>query len=56
MVLHPLAEIGIGMFMAIRIGGSQFVMDILRDRKRCDREQQDDKSNGQTTFQQIWEA
>jgi len=34
MVLHPLAEIVIGMFMAVQIGGGQFMMDILRNGKR----------------------
>jgi hypothetical protein len=46
MVLHPLAEIGIGMFVAVRIGSSQFMMDILRNRKRGNCEQQQDQRNG----------
>jgi len=50
MVLHPLTEVGIGMFVTIRIGGSQFMVDILRNREWCDREQQQDQSNEQTTL------
>lgn len=37
MVLHPLAQIGIGMFVTIRIGSSQFMMDILRHDEWCNR-------------------
>ncbi|OQW67579.1 MAG: hypothetical protein BVN29_01515 [Nitrospira sp. ST-bin5] len=33
MVLDPLAEVGIGMFVAVVVGGRQLVMDILRDGK-----------------------
>jgi hypothetical protein len=51
MVLHPLAEVGIGMFVTIRIGGSQFVMDILRHREWCNRDQQQNQPNGQTGLQ-----
>ena len=39
MVLHPLAEVGVGMFVTVRIGSSQFMMDVLRHRERCDRKQ-----------------
>ena len=34
MMLHPLAEIVVGVFMAIRVGGSQFVVHILGDGER----------------------
>lgn len=33
MVLDPLAEVGIGMLVAVVIGGRQLVVDILRDGK-----------------------
>lgn len=33
MVLDPLTEIVIGMLMAVRISGSQFMMDVLGYRK-----------------------
>ena len=33
MVLDPLTEIVIGMLMAVRISGSQFMMDVLSYRK-----------------------
>ncbi len=39
MVLYPLAEVGIRMLVAIRIGSSQFVVDVLRDREGRDRQQ-----------------
>ena len=34
MMLDPLAEVGIGMFMSIRVGRRQFMVDILRDSER----------------------
>lgn len=34
MVLDPLAEIGIGVFVAIMVGCRQLMVDILRDGKR----------------------
>jgi hypothetical protein len=34
MVLYPLTEVGIGMLVAVRISGSELVMDVLGDRKR----------------------
>lgn len=39
MVLDPLAEVGIRMLVAIVIGGRQLVVDILRDGKRGQPEQ-----------------
>jgi hypothetical protein len=39
MVLDPLAEIGIGVLMAVVIGCRQLVVDILRDGKRRQAEQ-----------------
>jgi hypothetical protein len=34
MVLHPLAEVGIGVFVSVRISGRQLMMDVLGDCKR----------------------
>ena len=34
MVLHPLAEVGIGMFVPIVVSRRQLMMDILRHGKR----------------------
>ena len=34
MVLNPLTEVGIGVLVTVVIGGSQLVVDILRDGKR----------------------
>jgi hypothetical protein len=33
MVLHPLAEVCLGMLMPIRVSRRKFMMDILRDGK-----------------------
>jgi hypothetical protein len=41
-VLHPLAEVGIGMFVPIMVSRRQLVMDILRHGKRRNSEQQED--------------
>jgi hypothetical protein len=34
MVLHPLAEVGIGVFVSVRISGRQLMMHVLGDCKR----------------------
>jgi len=34
MVLHPLTEIGVRVFVAVRIGRGQLMMDVLRDGER----------------------
>lgn len=39
-VLNPLAEVGIGVFVAVVIGGRQLMMHILRDRERRDCQEQ----------------
>lgn len=39
MVLDPLTEVGIGVFMAVVIGGRQLMVHILRDGKRGQSEQ-----------------
>lgn len=45
MVLHPLAEVGIGMLMAVVIGRGQLVMDILSHGERSQPE--DDRDHPQ---------
>ena len=40
MVLDPLAEVGIGVFVAVVVGGRQLMMHILRDRERRDCQEQ----------------
>ena len=47
MVLHPLAEIGIGVFVSVRISGSQLMMDILGYRKRSQDQQKKNKADRQ---------
>lgn len=41
-VLNPLAEVGIRVLVPIGISRSQFVVHVLRDRKGCNGEQQQD--------------
>jgi hypothetical protein len=47
MVLQPLAEVSIGVFVSIRIGGSELMMDILGDRKGSQRQKKRDQADGQ---------
>lgn len=53
MMLDPLAEVVIGMFMAIGIGGGQLMMNILRDGKRCQRQQDAHETDRETDSQQT---
>jgi hypothetical protein len=39
MMLHPLAEVGVGVVVPIVVSSCQLVMDILRHGKRRNREQ-----------------
>ena len=39
-ILHPLAEVGVGMFVPIMVGGRQLVVDLQRRSKRRHREQE----------------
>lgn len=58
-IRHPLAEIGIGVFVAVMIGSRQFVMDLQRGGERsyrkqeCHQQQGDDRteSGGSVTAQ-----
>lgn len=43
MVLDPLTKIGIGVFMAVVIGGRQLMVHILRDGERRNDQQQQRK-------------
>ena len=44
MVLHPLAEIGIGVFVSVRISGSQLMMDVLGYCKRGQYQKKQDET------------
>ena len=44
-MLHPLAEVGVGVLVSIVVSRSQLVMDILRDGKRRNGEQKEDKAD-----------
>ena len=48
MVLNPLAEVVLGVFMAVGIGGGQFVMDVLRHGKRRKDQQQGNQADGES--------
>lgn len=43
MVLNPLTEIAVRMLVSVRVGGSQFVMDVLRNRQRRQPKQDDNE-------------
>ena len=54
--MHPLAEVGIGVLVAIRIGGSKLVMDVLGDRKRGQRQKQRNQAECEAAREPIrWE-
>jgi hypothetical protein len=52
-MLHPLAEVGIGMFVPIVVRRRQFVMDILRHGERGNREQEEDQADRHGTTQKA---
>jgi hypothetical protein len=56
MVLHPLAEVGIGVLMAIVVGRSQLVMNVLRHRERGKPEEDTDYSQYHSRTEQAKEA
>jgi hypothetical protein len=53
MVLNPLTEVVIGVFMTVGVGGGQFVMDVLGNCKRRKGQQQYDKSDGEAGLDSI---
>jgi ribosomal 50S subunit-recycling heat shock protein len=55
-VLHPLAEVGIGMFVPIMVSRRQLVMDILRHGKRRNSEQEEDQADRQSAPKNAGEA
>jgi len=55
-VLNPLTEVVIGMFMAVGVGSGQFMMHILRDGKRRQHKEQKNKAGRQTCSQPINET
>jgi hypothetical protein len=52
-MLHPLAEIGIGMFMSIVVSRCQLVMDILRHGEWGNRDQEEDQADRHGTTQKA---
>jgi len=55
-MLHPLAEVGIGMFVPVVVSRCQFVMDILRHGEWGNREQEEDQADRQYTTQKAWQT
>ena len=53
MVLHPLAKVGIGMFVSVCVSGSQFMMDILGDSKWSQRQKKGDQSERKPAGEQC---
>ena len=56
MMLYPLAEIGIGVFMPIVVGCRQLVMDVLRHGKRRKSEQQQNKAERHSASKKSGQA
>lgn len=52
MVLDPLTEVGIGVFMPVVVGRRQLMMDILRNGKRRQAEQNDHHPQGDDLTEQ----
>ena len=48
MVLDPLAEIVVGVFMAVGIGGGQFMVHVLRNSEGRQNHEQEDEADRQT--------
>ncbi len=47
MVLHPLAQVGVRVFMPVRISGSKLMMDVLGDGKGSQCQEQDNQAERQ---------
>ena len=56
MVLDPLAEVGIGMFVTIVVSRRQLVMNVLRHGKRRNGEQQQDKAERHSAPKSAWQT
>ena len=44
-VLHPLAKVGIGVLVSIRVSSSELMMDVLGDRKRSQCQEQSNQAD-----------
>lgn len=53
MVLNPLTEVVIRVFMAVGVGSGQFMMHVLRNGKRCQHKEQKNKTGRQTCSQSM---
>jgi hypothetical protein len=52
-MLHPLAEVGIGMFVPVVVSRRQLVMNILRHGEWGNREQEEDQADRHGTTQKA---
>ncbi|HKE62815.1 MAG TPA: hypothetical protein VKB33_10105 [Nitrospira sp.] len=53
MMLDPLAEVHIGVFVPIRVRSSQFVMDVLSHRKRGQYQQEENQAQRKPASQPL---
>ena len=55
-MLHPLAEISVGVLVSIVVSRRQLVMDILRHGKRRNSKQQEDKADCHSAPKNAWQT
>ena len=57
MLLHPLTQVGIGMFVSVRVGSSQLMMNVLSYRKRGQDQEQKDQTDPKPISEPLhWEG
>jgi len=56
MMLNPLAEIVVRVFMAVGVGGGQFMMHVLRNGEGRENHEQEDQTDRQTSSQPIYDV
>lgn len=56
MVLNPLTEVVIGVFVAVRVRSGQLMMHVLRNGKRRQHKEQNNKTGRQNCFEPINET
>ncbi|MBM4126899.1 MAG: hypothetical protein FJ247_06065 [Nitrospira sp.] len=55
-MLNPLAEIVIGMFMTVGVGGGQFMVHVLRNGEGRQSHEQEDEADRQTSSQPTYDV
>lgn len=56
MMLHPLAEIVVGVFMAVSVGGGQFMVHVLRNGEGRQGHEQEDEADRQASSYAIYDV